>query len=115
MEIFGDLACLVSLQRADEVPLQAWQRKCVYFVYGFLHVILAEGRLPCGHSSPYAGCRPGLAYGQYPDIRRLPSAILRRGADACENGLQVGGNCCHNRIRPEKLWKYNTPLIAPED
>ena len=52
--------------------------------------------------------REGLADGQQTDIFDRSSRQLRRCGDTRPDGLQVGGNCCHNALK--NRGKY---IIAP--
>ena len=109
MEGLGDKARLVALQRTDEVPLEMWKSNFADLVRAFLHVIFTKCHLPGPSGLQNAGGWPGLADGQKPDFLRRPPAIVRSVADTRENGLQVGGNCCHNQFGLESLESIALP------
>jgi hypothetical protein len=91
-EVLGHRPCLVALQGTDEVPFKPGSANSEGFFERFLHVVFAEGALPCRNRFAHAGSRPGLGHReQLHRLRRTPGGKAG-GGNACTHGLQVGGD-----------------------
>jgi hypothetical protein len=88
LESLGDCASLVTLNRADEMPLKWKVIQVVDLLEGFLDVTLAEGSLATSERSSNIFGRKGLAYRHELDV--FGSAASRGGssADASGDSLQ---------------------------
>jgi hypothetical protein len=93
VEMFGDIAGLVALQRSDEMPLQRGpvgaQRGDL--VHRFLHIVLAEGGLPeCGGAGDVF-CGKGFGHRQQGDRVRIAPGCCGGLCDAlAHRGQRVG-------------------------
>ena len=61
-------------------------------------IVLWTKRLASGGGLTHIVRRPSLADGQQCNLRRVASARPGSGIDTRQDGLQVGGDCSHNRI-----------------
>jgi len=64
VEMPRDLAALVGLQRADQVPSQGQIGQFALLGQGLLHVVFAEVALPTGGEGAHGAGRPGLGHGE---------------------------------------------------
>ena len=99
LEVLGDGACLVALDRADEVPRQRQTGELRDFFHAFLRLVLAKCALPAGVGLRDHRGRKGLAHRDERNVIGRPSGGCRRARDALPHGLQVGGDCAHNFLR----------------
>ena len=99
-EVFRHQPRLVALQRADEMPLQLKVGKRLDLADTFLHVVFAKSALPCGCRFAHRTGGPSLADGQQGGCTRFAPGFPGGVGDACENGLQLVGNCSHNQGFP---------------
>jgi len=122
-EVLGHRPALVALQRADEMPF-----KIEFGMAGaqggnlidpFLHVVLTEGALAAGCGGEDAARVMGLGNGQQVHRFRRTASGLGCSGDALANGLQVGGNCSHNRtdqagLRRPSAWRKGAQIAAQQ-
>jgi hypothetical protein len=97
VEVLGDQAGLVALDRADAVPLQRQVGQQRHLLHRLLDVVLPERRLPHGVRLAHRLGAEGLGHRQQRDFvhRALRPRTARR--DALADGLEVAANRRHNQ------------------
>ncbi len=91
------IACLVGLQRSDQVQLEVgiFQLQCGEFLLGFLHAILAEHALPGIEQLTHPIRAMGLGNGDQGNVARRSAGRLRRVGDAALDLGQLIGAAAH--------------------
>ena len=70
--MFGHFACLVRLQRTDEMPFHVPVLELTDFFQRLLHVVFAKAPLPELVQGGDSSHRVALADGQDPNLGRVP-------------------------------------------
>ena len=96
VEILGDRARFVALNRPDEMPLQIGVLQRRYFFKGFFHIILAECMLIASKRGVDCISAECFAHCKQCNCGRIAATSARRVVDALPHGLQVISDCGHN-------------------